>query len=330
MARQQLFGSATDRGDLKMQGFTEVYDMRCKHRHTVFGQDYNAGTVVGLEEFNSLKSLCIIDATITPYTEELRATCTYLSGIRKRHELALEWLGHWTHFTREVPEQHDFDATHPPHLFLFALALQCKLPHDLSLSMREGLCALQQGGRNPPGLQHNVASHWSFREYCPLPLRPIVCRPSSVSSRSELKRARFSETHHHPAAPPEEATAVHLSRADHQFSKSVYQLVCSCLQDKNGRTRMRHETSRLSTPAQWMLRTRNVNDLVAWALKTIADQPGGESRGCDFMLQVEALARQAVVPARVDDPLPLAAGAVSVHASLTRRCSLRRTDAKSL
>jgi hypothetical protein len=99
--------------------------LRYKHRHTVFGQEYNAGTVVGLEDFNSIRSLCIIDVTISPYTEALRATCTYLSRIRKRHRLALEWLGHWTNFTREVSEQQDLDATHPPHLFLYALALQC-------------------------------------------------------------------------------------------------------------------------------------------------------------------------------------------------------------
>jgi hypothetical protein len=93
----------------------------------VFGQDYNAGTLVGLEEFNLIKSHRIIDAIISPYTEELRATCTYLSGIRKRHWLALEWLRHWTHFTREVPEQQDFAATHPPHLFLFALVVRQRL-----------------------------------------------------------------------------------------------------------------------------------------------------------------------------------------------------------
>ena len=92
MARQQLFGSATDRGDLKMQGFTEVYDLRCKHRHTVFGQDYNAGTVVGLEEFNSIKSFCVIDATVSPYTEELRATCTYLSGTSRVK--CVQWRSH--------------------------------------------------------------------------------------------------------------------------------------------------------------------------------------------------------------------------------------------
>jgi hypothetical protein len=46
--------------------------LRCKHRHTVFDQEYNAGTVVGLEDFNSIRSLCIMDVTISPYTEALR------------------------------------------------------------------------------------------------------------------------------------------------------------------------------------------------------------------------------------------------------------------
>ena len=55
MACQQHFRSPTDRCDPKMQGFTEGYDLRCKHRRQVFGQDYNAGMLVGLEEFDSIK-----------------------------------------------------------------------------------------------------------------------------------------------------------------------------------------------------------------------------------------------------------------------------------
>ena len=128
--------------------------------------------------------------------------------------------------------------------------------------------------------------------------QPIAPRPDTGPARLELKKPEKGSTQ--ASSPPQYPP---LTRADHQLSGDVWQLTRISLEAqearlhsawvKRGWVASRSKPSAPPTPPQWTLRTRNVNDLVAWTAGTLESYQGGEQAKFRFLRQVEHFTREA-------------------------------------
>ena len=150
-------------------------------------------------------------------------------------------------------------------------------------------------------------------------MQPIAPRPVTGSARLELKQhqpdsatASHAQAEKGSAQEPSPPLFPALSRADHQLSGDIWQLTRTSLEAQEARLHLdwsrrgwvapSSKPSAAPSPPQWALRTRNVNDLVAWGVETLESYPRGEQAKFRYLRQVEHLTQEAAKQDAVADP----------------------------